>query len=62
MHPDEFERRMRALECYHALRMPPGAWIILRLDGRGFSRLTESADLHQFYSEARAKLASRAKI
>lgn len=42
MHPDEFERRMRALECYHALRVPPGAWIVLRLDGRGFSRFTES--------------------
>ena len=42
MHPDEFERRMRALECYHDLRVPPGAWIVLRLDGRGFSRFTES--------------------
>lgn len=42
MHPDEFERRMRALECYHELRVPPGAWIILRLDGRRFSRFTES--------------------
>ena len=34
MKPDEFDARMRALECYHALRFPPDAWIILRLDGR----------------------------
>jgi tRNA(His) guanylyltransferase len=42
MSPDEFEGRMRALEVYHPLRVPPGAWLILRLDGRGFSRFTES--------------------
>jgi tRNA(His) guanylyltransferase len=41
MRPDEFERRMRALEIFHSLRLPPGAWVILRLDGRGFSRFTE---------------------
>src|SRR4051795_2465424 len=39
--PDEFEGRMRALEVFHALRLPPGAWVILRLDGRGFSNFTE---------------------
>jgi tRNA(His) 5'-end guanylyltransferase len=42
MRPDEFESRMRALEVFHALRLPPGAWIILRLDGRGFSGFTET--------------------
>lgn len=42
MTPDEFEKRMRMLECFHALRFAPAAWLILRLDGRGFSRLTES--------------------
>ena len=42
MRPDEFEGRMRALEVFHALRLPPGSWVILRLDGRGFSRFTES--------------------
>jgi len=42
MNPDEFERRMRAGECFHALRVPPGNWAVLRLDGRGFSRLTEA--------------------
>jgi tRNA(His) guanylyltransferase len=42
MKPDEFESRMRQLECFHALRLPPGAWVILRLDGRTFSRFTAS--------------------
>jgi tRNA(His) guanylyltransferase len=42
MNPDEFERRMRALECFHALTVLPGTWPVLRLDGRGFSRLTEA--------------------
>jgi len=42
MRPDEFESQMRDLECFHSLRFVPGAWLILRLDGRGFSRFTES--------------------
>jgi tRNA(His) guanylyltransferase len=42
MRPDEFEDQMRALEVFHSLRLLPGAWVILRLDGRGFSRFTES--------------------
>ena len=42
MLPAEFEGRMRALEVFHTLRLPPGAWVILRLDGRGFSRFTET--------------------
>jgi len=41
MHPDEFETRMRRLEYFHALRLLPGVWTVLRVDGRGFSRLTE---------------------
>src|SRR5258708_5213361 len=42
MNPDEFEERMRALEYFHNLRVLPGTWAVLRLDGRGFSRLTEA--------------------
>jgi len=42
MNPDDFERRLRAAECFHALRVPPGTWPVLRVDGRGFSRLTEA--------------------
>ncbi len=42
MSPDEFAGRMRALEYFHSLRFLPGAWVILRLDGHGFSRFTET--------------------
>lgn len=42
MSPDDFEQRMRALEYFHDLRVLPGTWPVLRLDGRSFSRLTEA--------------------
>lgn len=42
MRASEFEARMRALEYYHTLRLVPGAWFVLRLDGRGFPRFTET--------------------
>lgn len=32
---------MRELEYFHALRCIPGAWVVLRLDGRGFTKFTE---------------------
>ena len=32
---------MRAGEVFHALRVPPGAFTVVRVDGRSFSRLTE---------------------
>jgi tRNA(His) guanylyltransferase len=38
---DEFEARQRAREYFHTLTVLPGAWIVIRVDGRGFSRLTE---------------------
>ncbi len=41
MKTDDLETRMRAGECFHALRVPPGAFIVVRADGRSFSRLTE---------------------
>jgi len=42
MNPDDFEQRMRALEYFHELRVLPGTWPVLRLDGRSFSRFTET--------------------
>lgn len=36
MNPDDFEERMRALEYFHGLRVLPGTWPVLRLDGRSF--------------------------
>lgn len=32
---------MRALEYFHAMRVLPDTWLILRVDGRSFSRLTQ---------------------
>lgn len=43
MKVDDLGARMRELEWFHALRAPPGAWIVLRVDGRSFSALTEKA-------------------
>jgi tRNA(His) 5'-end guanylyltransferase len=42
MDPDELAARMRQGEAFHSLRMLPGAWAVLRVDGRGFSRFTEA--------------------
>ncbi|HEX5752572.1 MAG TPA: tRNA(His) guanylyltransferase Thg1 family protein [Archangium sp.] len=54
MKPDDFEARMREGEFFHSLRLLRGAWCVLRVDGRGFSRFTEAryekpfdATLHQ---------------
>lgn len=38
----DFEQEMRSRDYFHSLRFLPGAWIILRVDGHGFSRLTET--------------------
>ena len=40
MRTDEVEGRQRAREWFHTLTLPPGAWTIVRVDGRGFSRFT----------------------
>jgi tRNA(His) guanylyltransferase len=37
----DLERDMRAREWFHSLTLLPGAWTIIRVDGRGFSRFTE---------------------
>jgi tRNA(His) 5'-end guanylyltransferase len=39
---DRFEAQMRALEYFHSLRLLPGVWAVLRVDGRGFTRFTAS--------------------
>ncbi|QWF79540.1 tRNA(His) guanylyltransferase Thg1 family protein [Amycolatopsis sp. CA-230715] len=36
-----FEAGQRAREWFHALTVPVGAWTVVRVDGRGFSRFTE---------------------
>lgn len=41
MDADRFEAAQRAREYFHALAVLPGAWTVVRMDGRGFSRFTE---------------------
>ncbi len=43
MDSDRFEAYMRGFEYYHSLRLLPETWTVIRVDGRGFSRLTASA-------------------
>jgi tRNA(His) 5'-end guanylyltransferase len=37
----DLETEMRALEVYHGQQVLAGAWAIIRVDGRSFSKLTE---------------------
>jgi tRNA(His) guanylyltransferase len=41
VHGEEFEAGQRAREWFHSMAVLPGAWTILRVDGRSFSRFTE---------------------
>lgn len=41
MKTDALGDRMRALEYFHSVRLLPGVWTIVRVDGRSFSRFTE---------------------
>ncbi len=58
MESDAFEQRMRELEYFHHLRLLPGAWAVVRVDGRAFSRFTERFEkpfdiqFHQYMLQA----------
>lgn len=41
MDPDRFDKQMRSYEYFHTLRLVPGTWTVIRVDGRSFSRFTE---------------------
>ena len=43
MKSDDLEASMRELEWFHGMRALPGTWMILRVDGRSFTTLTENA-------------------
>jgi tRNA(His) guanylyltransferase len=43
MDSDRFEAYMRRFEYFHDLRLLPETWTVIRVDGRGFSRLTTAA-------------------
>lgn len=42
MDADAFEAEQRIREYYHGLRVLPGAFVVIRVDGRGFSKFTEA--------------------
>lgn len=42
MDSNHLERQMHDLEYFHSLRLLPETWVIIRVDGRGFSQLTKS--------------------
>ena len=42
MKTNSCEKQIRALEYFHDLRLLPGTWAIVRVDGRTFSRFTET--------------------
>ena len=57
-----FEDRLRGLEYFHSLRLLPGVWAIVRVDGRSFSRFTEARFEKPFdpvFHECMAKTAQR---
>ncbi len=41
MHFDDLDRELRKYETVHDLRVPPGVFMVARLDGRSFTRLTK---------------------
>jgi tRNA(His) 5'-end guanylyltransferase len=43
---DDLDARMRVYETANDLCVLPGLWMIARLDGRGFTRLTK--EVHKF--------------
>lgn len=40
MKTSELEARMRALEAYHSLKVLPACYLVIRVDGRSFTKLT----------------------
>ena len=48
MNADDLDALMRAGEVYHNLRVPPGCWTIVRVDGRSFTALTKKHYVHPF--------------
>jgi tRNA(His) 5'-end guanylyltransferase len=39
-----FEEEIRKYECYHQYKVLPNTWIVIRVDGKGFSKLTANME------------------
>jgi tRNA(His) guanylyltransferase len=61
MKSDEMDAKMRLGECFHELRALQGAYIVIRVDGRSFSRLTERTCVKPFDTEFHRKMTDAAK-
>ena len=46
MNFDELDEQMRKYECLTDVYITPGTYIVVRLDGRGFTKLTKHSDLN----------------
>lgn len=62
MKPADLDGRMRALECFRGLRMLPGTWPVIRLDGRGFGRWTEGRFTKPFDERFRDLMTETARL
>ena len=59
---EELDQRMRSLEYFRSLRMVPACWPIIRLDGRGFSRMTAERFGKPFDQRFRDLMAATATV
>jgi tRNA(His) guanylyltransferase len=60
MRADDFEASQRDREWFHGLTIPKGMLVVLRVDGRGFSRLTEQHFAKPFDERMRDHLTTAA--
>ena len=60
MNADDFAAAQRVREWFHTLTAPPGMWVVIRVDGRGFSRLTEEHFVKPFDERMRQHMSSAA--
>jgi tRNA(His) 5'-end guanylyltransferase len=56
-----FEAAQRSREWFHSLRLLPGAWAVIRVDGRGFSHFTEERYDKPFDSRFSAAMVTAAQ-
>lgn len=60
MNADDFAAAQRDREWFHGLTVPAGAWPVIRVDGRGFSQLTEAHFAKPFDDRMRAHMTAAA--
>lgn len=64
MKPEDFEVQMRKGEYFHSLHVPEDMWFVVRLDGRGFTKMCKNmafnkpfdSEFHQYMTQTTAFL------